>query len=130
MADSDFSTRLDKWLWAARFYKTRQLAAEAVKGGHVEVNGARAKPARAVKVGDRLRVRKSPFRYDIEVLDLRERRVPAREAGELYAESVESIAERERLREMLRSQAQQILYDTGKPSKRDRRRARVRKRGE
>jgi ribosome-associated heat shock protein Hsp15 len=130
MTDSGPTTRLDKWLWAARFYKTRQLAAEAVKGGHVEVNGARAKPARGVKVGDRLRVRKSPFDYDIEVLGLRERRVSASEARCLYEESVESAGKREQLRLTLRSQARQILYDTKKPSKRDRQRARDRKRSE
>lgn len=130
MTDSGGSTRLDKWLWAARFYKTRQLAVEAVKGGHVEVNGARAKPARGVKVGDRLRVRKAPFDYDIEVLELPDRRVSASEARGLYRESVESAEKREQLRLTLRSQAQQILYDTKKPSKRDRRQARDRKRGD
>lgn len=128
MTGSGPTTRLDKWLWAARFYKTRQLAADAVKGGHVEVNGARAKPARGVKVGDRLRVRKSPFDFDIEILALRERRVSASEARGLYEESVESAEKREQLRLALRSQAQQILYDTEKPSKRDRQRARDRKR--
>lgn len=128
MTDSDSTTRLDKWLWAARFYKTRPLAAEAVKGGHVEVNGARAKPARGIRVGDRLRVRKAPFEYDIEVLDLRGRRVSAKEARELYEESGASIEKREQLRLTLRSQAQQILYDVKKPPKRDRREARERKR--
>lgn len=129
LADSNPTTRLDKWLWSARFYKTRQLAAEAVKGGHVEVNGARAKPARGVGIGDRIRVRKAPFDFDIEVLDLRERRVSAKEAQGLYEESAESIEKREELRLTLRSEAQQILYDTKKPDKRDRRTARDRKRG-
>lgn len=129
MNDPDQTTRLDKWLWSARFYKTRQLAAEAIKGGHVEVNGVRAKPARAIKVGDRVRVRKAPFDFDVGVLDLRERRVSAREAQGLYEESVESIEKRELLKATLRSQAQQILYDAVKPSKRDRRHARERKRG-
>jgi len=129
VTDSSDTTRLDKWLWAARFYKTRQLAADAVKGGHVEVNGSRAKPARGVKVGDRLRVRKAPFEFDVRVVDLRERRVSAREAQGLYEESSESIEKREQLRTTLRGQAQQILYDTKKPSKRDRQQARHRKRG-
>lgn len=129
MSDSDPTTRLDKWLWAARFYKTRQLAADAVKGGHVAVNGARAKPARSIRVGDRISVRKAPFDFDIEVLALRERRVPAKEAQDLYAESRASIDKREQLRLTLRSQAQQILYDTKKPDKRDRRHGRERKRG-
>jgi len=127
--DSGPETRLDKWLWSARFYKTRQLAAEAVKGGHVEVNGARAKPARGVKVGDRINVRKAPFDFDIEVLDLREKRVSAKEAADLYRETEESVEKREQLRLTLRSQAQQILYDTKKPDKRDLRQARDRKRG-
>lgn len=130
VTDSDPTTRLDKWLCAARFYKTRQLAAEAVKGGHVEVNGARAKPARGLRVGDRIEVRKAPFDFSIEVLDLRERRVSAREAQGLYEESPESIEKREQIRTLLRSQAQQILYDSRKPDKRDRRQARGRKRGE
>lgn len=129
MTDTDSTTRLDKWLWAARFYKTRQLAAEAVKGGHVEVNGARAKPARGVKVGDRLSVRKAPFDFHIRVTGLRERRVSAREAQELYEESAESIDKREQLRLTLRSQASQIVFDNSKPDKRDRRRGRERKRG-
>lgn len=129
VTDSSSTTRLDKWLWAARFYKTRQLAADAVKAGHVEVNGSRAKPARGVKVGDRLRVRKAPFEFDVWVMDLREQRVSAREAQGLYEESSESIEKREQLRTTLRSQARQILYDTKKPSKRDRQQARDRKRG-
>jgi ribosome-associated heat shock protein Hsp15 len=129
VTDSSSTTRLDKWLWAARFYKTRQLAADAVKAGHVEVNGSRAKPARGVKVGDRLRVRKAPFEFDVWVMDLREQRVSAREAQGLYEESGESIEKREQLRTTLRSQARQILYDTKKPSKRDRQQARDRKRG-
>lgn len=129
MTDSDPTTRLDKWLWAARFYKTRQLAAEAVKGGHVEVNGARAKPARGIRVGDHIDVRKTPFDFSIEVVGLRERRVSAAEAQGLYEESRESVEKRERLRTTLRSQGRQILYDSKKPDKRDRRHARERKRG-
>ncbi len=128
MTDPESATRLDKWLWAARFYKTRQIAAEAVKGGHVEVNGARAKPARAVRAGDRIKIRKTPFDFDIQVTGLRERRVSAREAQGLYEESRESIEKREQLRTSLRSQAKQIMYDAKKPDKRDRRKGRERKR--
>lgn len=129
MADSDAATRLDKWLWAARFYKTRQLAAEAVKGGHVEVNGVRAKPARGVKIGDWLSIRKTPFDFDVTVTDLRERRVSAKEAQTLYEESAESIDKRERVRLTLRSRANQVVFDNKKPDKRDRRTGRERKRG-
>lgn len=120
---------MDRWLWSARFYKTRQLAADAIKGGHVEVNSVRAKPARGVKIGDRICVRKAPFVFDIVVLGVRERRVSARDAQDLYEESTESIEKRETLQVTLRSQAQQILYDAKRPSKRDRRDARDRKRG-
>jgi len=124
------TTRLDKWLWAARFYKTRQIAADAIKGGHVSVNGARAKPARAVKVGDRISLRKAPFDFEIEVLRLGGRRVAASEAQNWYLENPASIEKRRQLRQTLRGQARQMLYDTGKPGKRDRRHARDRKRGE
>lgn len=127
---TDSGTRLDKWLWAARFYKTRQLAAEAVKGGHVQINGARAKPSRSVRIGDRLSIRKAPFDFHIQVTDLRERRVSAKEAGGLYEESAASIEKREQLRLTLRSQAKQIIFDDRKPDKRDRRKGRDRKRGE
>ncbi|MDZ7840075.1 MAG: RNA-binding S4 domain-containing protein [Gammaproteobacteria bacterium] len=129
MTDSLPSTRLDKWLWAARFYKTRQLAADSIKGGHVTVNGVRAKPARTVKLGDRIGVRKPPFDFDIEVLELRERRVSAVEAQKMYVETRESIDTREQLRLTLRNQSQQIMYDTRKPDKRERRHGRERKRG-
>lgn len=122
------SVRLDKWLWSARFYKTRQLAADAIKGGHVEVNGARAKPARTTRAGDAIEVRKGPFVYRITVLELRERRVSAKEAQTLYSESDASIEARAALRLQLKSQAQQILYDPKRPSARDRRDARSRKR--
>lgn len=121
--------RLDKWLWSARFYKTRQLAADAVKGGHIEVNGSRAKPARSVRVGDRITVTRRPYTFDIEVLALRERRVSASEARLLYQESEPSVERRATLREQLKTQAQQILYDPKKPAPRARRDARHRKRG-
>ena len=124
------SMRLDKWLWAARFYKTRQLAAAAVGGGHVTVNGARAKPARAIKPNDRVTVRRAPFSYEIVVLGLSERRLAAKLAQQLYRELEESIEQRERLRLQLRSQAAQILYEPKRPTVRDRREARQRKRGD
>lgn len=123
------TTRLDKWLWAARFFKTRQLAAQAVKGGHVEVNGVRAKPARSIRVGDRLSIRKAPFEFVIQIIGLRERRVSAKEAQGLYEESDESMEKRGQLRQALRSQARQIVFDDRKPDKRERRKGRDRKRG-
>lgn len=122
--------RLDKWLWAARFFKTRQIAADAVKGGHVEVNGARAKPARMVSMGDYISIRKGPYLFDIRVDQLRERRVAAKEAQLMYCESDASVERRARLKLQLKSQAQQILYDPKRPSPRERRDARRRKRDE
>ena len=120
---------MDKWLWSARFYKTRQLAADAVKGGHVEVNGSRAKPARAIRVGDRIVLTKRPYTFDLQVLGLRERRVSASEAQSLYQETEHSLERRALLRQQLKSQAQQILYDPRRPDPRARRDARQRKRG-
>lgn len=120
--------RLDKWLWAARVFKTRQIAVKAITGGHVEVNGQRAKPARPIKIGDEIRVRKSPYTYVLSVAGLSQRRGPAREAQSLYSESAASTRERERLAGELKTRAAQILYDPGKPAGRDRRQARTRKR--
>ena len=80
-------TRLDKWLWAARFYKTRSLAADQIDAGRVEVNGERAKRSRAVTIGDTIRIRKPPFEQIVEVLGESEQRGPASVAATLYAES-------------------------------------------
>jgi ribosome-associated heat shock protein Hsp15 len=114
--------RIDKWLWAARFFKTRGLATEAVVGGHVHVNDARVKPARAVAVGDRVEIRRGTQRFVVVVQRLSERRGPAPEAQQLYEETPESIAERERQRDQ-RKLARPIGADlTARPTKRDRRR--------
>ena len=88
--------RVDKWLWAARFFKTRSAATEAVLGGHVQVNGARAKPAREVVAGDRVEVRVGQRRWTVVVTGLADRRGPASVAATLYEETAESLAERER----------------------------------
>jgi ribosome-associated heat shock protein Hsp15 len=88
--------RVDKWLWAARFFKTRSAATEAVLGGHVQVNGARAKPAREVAAGDRVEVRVGQRRWTVVVTGLADRRGPASVAATLYEETAESLAERER----------------------------------
>src|SRR4030095_12242692 len=87
--------RLDKWLWAARFSKTRTLAAEAIDAGRVEVNGERAKRARHITIGDKLRIRKPPFEQQIDVLGESEQRGPASIAATLYSESEESRKARE-----------------------------------
>jgi ribosome-associated heat shock protein Hsp15 len=88
--------RVDKWLWAARFFKTRSAATEAVLGGHVQVNGARAKPARDVAAGDRVEVRVGQCRWTVVVTGLADRRGSASVAATLYEETAESLAERER----------------------------------
>ena len=120
--------RLDKWLWAARIFKTRQIAVKAITSGRIRVNGNRAKPARMIRVGDELCVRKGPYTYVLTIEGLSQRRGPAREAQALYIESESSVLERERLAKELRTRAAQVLFDPGKPDKRDRRRGRSRKR--
>jgi ribosome-associated heat shock protein Hsp15 len=118
----DERVRVDKWLWAARFYKTRSLATEAVAGGKVEVNGERAKPARAVRIGDHVLVRQPPFQWQLAVRALAERRGPASAAQALYEETAESRAERERLQERLRIAQPLFVYEEkGRPTKKDRR---------
>src|SRR5690242_6128227 len=89
--------RVDKWLWAARFYKTRSLATEAVDGGKVEVNGERAKPAKAVKPGDEIRLRLGPYEHILIVRGLADRRGPASVAQSLYEETEASRDARQRL---------------------------------
>jgi ribosome-associated heat shock protein Hsp15 len=122
--------RLDKWLWVARFYKTRSLATSEVDGGHVEVNGERAKPAKQIRPGDAVRVRINQYTHALTVRALSERRGPASEARQLYEESPESIAERERLAEQRRLAPPPLYEEGGRPSKRDRREmSRVRRRG-
>ena len=121
--------RIDKWLWAARFFKTRSMASEAVDGGHVEVNGERAKPAKQIKPGDELRVRVNQNTFVVHVRALADRRGPASEAQQLYEEAAESRAERERLAEQRRLAPAPAYEEGGRPSKRDRRNlSRVRRR--
>jgi ribosome-associated heat shock protein Hsp15 len=114
--------RLDKWLWAARFFKTRPLAAEAISGGKVHLNGQRCKPGKEVKVGNRIEISKGPYDWDIEVLVLPKQRRPASEAAEFYREDEESHAKRQALNEQIRSEmAAMPRPATQKPNKRDRR---------
>ena len=119
--DDANGVRLDKWLWAARFFKTRSLATEAVNGGKVELNGIRPKPAKEVRVGDRLRVRVGPFVYELTVRALGERRGPAAAAAALFEETPESVANRERLREQHRMAPTVQYEEGGRPTKKDRR---------
>ena len=117
--------RLDKWLWAARFYKTRALAVEEISKGRVEVNGQSAKPSRDVKVGDLLALRQGVVMREVKVLGLSHVRGPAPVAQALYAETPESIAAREKIAEQRRlaPEPAQAITDnrTGRPTKVDRR---------
>lgn len=120
--------RIDKWLWAARFYKTRSLAAEAITSGKVELNGERTKPAKAVKGGDSLRIRSGVFEQIVQVKALSDKRGPAAVAQTLYEETAESAAARAKLAERMRYEMPAAM-DSGRPSKKDRRDiARLRKR--
>ena len=113
--------RLDKWLWAARFFKTRSLATAEIDGGHVDLNGERAKPAKQVKPGDELRIRIHQSTHVVRVRVLSERRGPASEARLLYEETEESRLERERLAEQRRLAPSPAYEEGGRPTKRDRR---------
>ena len=117
----DGRVRLDKWLWAARFFKTRALAAEAVEGGKVQVNGDRPKRARPVQVGDEIRVRLGPYQHTITVRALSARRGPASEAAGLFEETAASRTAREALAIQLKSLHAVFGPDKGRPSKKDRR---------
>jgi ribosome-associated heat shock protein Hsp15 len=117
--------RIDKWLWAARFYKTRSMAAQAVSGGKIHVNGARIKPARMVQTGDELRIRRGEIEFTIVVQGVTDKRRPAREAQLLYAETEASLQQREVMREQKRLEAAGRMYGPMKrPDKRARRQIR------
>ncbi|MFA9441521.1 RNA-binding S4 domain-containing protein [Uliginosibacterium sp. sgz301328] len=113
--------RLDKWLWAARFFKTRTLATEAVEGGRVHVNGVRVKPAKDVKPGDRVEVTMAETRWELIVRDLAEKRGPATVARTLYEETEASQRARAERAEARRVQAEPADDIRGRPTKRDRR---------
>jgi ribosome-associated heat shock protein Hsp15 len=122
MSEPQERVRIDRWLWAARFYKTRSLATAAVNGGKVEVNGERAKPARLIHLGDVVSVRQPPFEWQLLVRGLAERRGPASVAQGLYEETAESRAARQRLQEQLRVVQPLFVYEEkGRPTKKDRR---------
>jgi ribosome-associated heat shock protein Hsp15 len=115
------SVRLDKWLWAARFFKTRTLAADSIDAGRVEVNGDRVKRSRAVTVGDTVRIRKPPFEQIVEVLGESEQRGPASVAATLYVETEESRKAREVLAAQMKALGPPVFREKGKPDKKDRR---------
>ena len=113
--------RLDRWLWAARFFKTRGLAQEAIAGGHVHLNGQRVKPARAVRPGDRLEISRGEERFEVHVTALADRRGPAAAARALYEETESSVAAREAAQQHRRDLAGS-RPPAARPDKRDRRR--------
>jgi ribosome-associated heat shock protein Hsp15 len=118
--DSD-KVRLDKWLWAARFFKTRGLATEAINGGHVHLNGGRVKPSRGVKVGDELRIQKGTVEFIVHIQALSDRRGPASVAQALYQETEASQRKREQQGEQRRLLAKSGGAPTRRPDKRARR---------
>jgi len=115
-------TRLDKWLWTARFFKTRSLAAGAIDGGKIEVNGEKAKRAKTVRAGDNLRIRQGPYEFRLTVTAVAPSRGNASAAAELYQELPESRALRERIAEQHRlARAMHGEVPKGRPTKKDRR---------
>lgn len=118
------NVRADVWLWAARFFRTRSLAKQAIDGGKVEVNGAGCKPSKALHVGDRLQVGRGEERLEVVVLALSERRGPAPVAQALYRETGQSLAAREAARAQRRLGAAGLLRPPSRPDKRSRRQIR------
>jgi len=125
----DEGVRIDRWLWAARLMKTRALAADAVKGGRVHVNGRAVKPSRDVKPGDTVELTHAGLRTTVIVQGLSERRGPAKEAALLYDETPESVEARERHRAEMRLARPPMHQGGGRPTKRDRRRLERARRG-
>jgi ribosome-associated heat shock protein Hsp15 len=119
--ERDEEFRLDKWLWAARFFKTRALAAEAIDGGKVEVNGDRAKRSRRLSPGDQLRIRLGPYEHVVQVKALSNRRGPASVAAELYQETAASLEARQVLALQMKAANTAFAYEKGKPGKKERR---------
>ncbi len=113
--------RLDQWLWAARFYKTRSLAAAAIAGGKVQLGGQRVKRAKTVRAGDEVRVRKGPYEYIVTVLELSERRGPPAEAAKLYQETAESRFFNDPATTEIRAQPTFEFKGKGRPTKKERR---------
>lgn len=130
MADESSRVRLDKWLWAARFYKTRALAVDAIDAGRIEVNGERSKRARLVQAGDRIRIRMGPYEHIVTVKGVSERRGPAPVAAKLYEEDAESRKQREVMAAHVKAMNANTGYESGRPTKKDRRDiAKIRGRG-
>jgi len=113
--------RLDKWLWCARFFKTRSIAASTIRAGKIKAKGIKVKPARTIKVGDELEIRRGSFQYEIRVSALASSRSSATAAAQLYLESGDSIAKREALALQLKLAAASQPVSRGRPNKQERR---------
>lgn len=121
-AEDAGSQRLDKWLWAARFFKTRPLAVEAINGGKVHLDGQRAKPGRSVRPGNKLSIHKGQLEWQIEVKAISKQRRPASEAALLFEEDEQSRLKRQELVQERRAAGPSLRVEGGRPTKRDRRR--------
>jgi ribosome-associated heat shock protein Hsp15 len=121
MQQEQHSVRIDKWLWAARFYKTRGLAQQAIEGGKVKLNGERTRPAKTLRIGDRLMVHIGEYEWLVSVAALADRRGPAEAARRLYEETDESRARRQQMIEVRRMQVNPAVTIKGRPTKRERR---------
>ena len=124
MTEINTQLRIDRWLWFTRFFKTRSLSTEAVAGGHVRINGERAKPGMRVSPGDQVRVVRDQLQYDVEILRLPARRGPAAEARATYFEDPESVRRREAAQDGLRRDRMQMPRTSGRPDKHTRRKLR------
>ena len=113
--------RLDKWLWCSRFYKTRALAASAIKGNKVKVNNLAIKAAKIIHVGDNVEICKTPYQYTITILKLTHNRLSASQAALLYEEDKESIQSREELAKQIKTESASFPRTRGRPTKRNRR---------
>ena len=115
------AVRVDKWLWAARFFKTRSLARQAIDGGKIQLNGHRVKPAKVLSIGDKLRIQRGYQIFEVIVEDLESRRGPAQQAQTLYAETAESLALRTEIAQQRRMQNLQGNRPSRRPDKKQRR---------
>ena len=129
MSDQD-AVRVDKWLWAARFFKPRSLATTAIKGGHIELDGHKAKASAAVRAGQMLRIKKGEQRFEVEVVDVADKRGPATQAEQLYRETPESQGRRADAAAERRAARLAMPRPDSRPDKKSRRRLRRFKQGD